>query len=157
MSISCSSQYKIEKCPGEKHLFKIVLSDSNYFFEEIENFLVPMKYESGNNLHFDLQNKMMNPKFIYMVNGKEVTEKVQVNFKHITDMCNYNTCWHKTAIKRPINHKKVKDSYKNHKHSWLKCTFSFELKDVENIEFFHKSFLSGDEHRDISVFVNSSQ
>jgi hypothetical protein len=152
--LSCSGQQKVERCPGDKHLFKVELSDSNYFFEQMENFLIPMKYGFP---HFDLQSKMMNPTFTYTLNGTEVEEKVQVTFEHHQpDFCGGGTCWHKTLIKRPNNHKKVKDSYKNPRLQWPKCTFSFELTDIENIEFFHTGFLSGDYDREISVFVNSS-
>ena len=158
MSLSCTSSYDVEYCPeGNRHMFKIILEDSNYAFAEMETFLMPMRYETENKLHFDLPKMILNPTFTYMVNGKEVKEKVQVNFEHLERMCNCDTCWYSTKIERPVNHAKAaKSAYKNPNHTWLNCTFSFELKTIENLEFFHHGFLSGDYKRNIQIFVNKS-
>jgi hypothetical protein len=155
LSSSTFKEVKYDKSTN-KHLFKVVLRDSNYDFDEMTTFLVPMQYKSGTVSHFDLQKKMINPKFTYLVNGKEVQEKVNVTFKHKPATCDVANCWHETKIKRPTKHKKVKHSPNTPVHTWPQCIFSFELVDVEDIEFFRTSFFRGDADQTIKISVSSN-
>ena len=139
--LSCSTTYDVDHL-GDN--FKVEFQDINYAFDYIENFLIPIEYDPKNPKHFDLSSNIVNAKFTFVKNGKEIIIPIVVNGIHKRNMCSCGMCWWGVQIKRP---KEITLDIK-------RITFSFSLLNIENIRFMESSLF--DSKQKIQIFATSN-